>query len=531
MAFNLIHERWIPVRRASGKRQDWIAPWEITEPKDDPPVALDAARPDFNGALIQFLIGLVQTAFAPKDDEEWRKYLHQPPLKEDLRRAFAAVGFAFDLDGDEPRFMQVPPMEGAEEMAIGLLLLDSPAKETSKENKDHFVKRVDDFLLCARCTAAALFNLQVQSPQGGRGYFVSVRGGGPLTTLLLGGNLWQTICLNILVPEGLAHVSGDAKKTDTADWFPWMSSKGILSRDERRILTPLDAHPLHMFWGMPRRIRLGRANGSASECSICRQRGQRVFMGYQRKSEGIQYKGWVHSLSPFYRDPKGGLRSQRLHTTGFAYRYWSGWVVADKESERHLAPVVEEFLSHRAMWPKCHEVLAESPRIWTFGYATDSAKVLAWGDGSFPLYVMKTELRSMYEDAVLSAVGLADRCVFCLRSCARQACFSEGSSARGDWSFIDSRFWKETEAGFYVLLERFRQSLEQGQSLDACKIEWLRMLSKAAVAIFDDVAQTSQIADTNPKRVALARRSLGRSLSETSKSIRAILGLSVEARP
>jgi len=61
---NLLEKSWIPVRRASGQRL-WIAPYQITDGiGQDPIVALDAVRPDFNGALIQFLIGLVQTAWA-----------------------------------------------------------------------------------------------------------------------------------------------------------------------------------------------------------------------------------------------------------------------------------------------------------------------------------------------------------------------------------------------------------------------------------------------------------------------------------
>ena len=62
--YNLLVEPWIPVRRRSGERS-WIAPWQVTE-VEDPPLSIDTGRPDFDGALIQFLIGLVQTAAAPE---------------------------------------------------------------------------------------------------------------------------------------------------------------------------------------------------------------------------------------------------------------------------------------------------------------------------------------------------------------------------------------------------------------------------------------------------------------------------------
>ena len=78
MTFNLIHEQWIPVRRQNGARS-MIAPWQITDDLNgNPVIVLDAPRPDFSGALIQFLIGLVQTTMAPKNDRASRS--HKPAV-------------------------------------------------------------------------------------------------------------------------------------------------------------------------------------------------------------------------------------------------------------------------------------------------------------------------------------------------------------------------------------------------------------------------------------------------------------------
>jgi CRISPR system Cascade subunit CasA len=59
---NLISERWIPVRHADGSHER-IAPWQLTDGVggDNPIVAVASPRPDFDGALTQFLIGLLQT--------------------------------------------------------------------------------------------------------------------------------------------------------------------------------------------------------------------------------------------------------------------------------------------------------------------------------------------------------------------------------------------------------------------------------------------------------------------------------------
>src|SRR4030065_2766841 len=99
---NLLDEAWIPVRRKN-TAQDWIAPWQIGELDS---VALDARRPDFNGALIQFLIGLVQTTTPMNSHAEWQQWYDAPPSVETLKRWFAPVESAFVFDGDGARVMQ-----------------------------------------------------------------------------------------------------------------------------------------------------------------------------------------------------------------------------------------------------------------------------------------------------------------------------------------------------------------------------------------------------------------------------------------
>ncbi|KUK60681.1 MAG: CRISPR-associated protein, Cse1 family, partial [Methanoculleus marisnigri] len=101
---NLIDDPWIPVVRRDGARET-IAPREITGGAE-PVIRLDAPRPDFNGALIQFLIGLVQTAIPPGDNRDWRRKFKTPPPPDELKRAFAPYAHAFNFDGEGPRFMQ-----------------------------------------------------------------------------------------------------------------------------------------------------------------------------------------------------------------------------------------------------------------------------------------------------------------------------------------------------------------------------------------------------------------------------------------
>ena len=121
--FNLLDEKWIPVRRRSGLL-DNIAPWQVAD-KTDPPLHIESPRPDFDGALIQFLIGLVQTAAAPISARDWRKGFDTQPESRALRAKFNQYKDAFNLDGPGPRFMQdlaLKPDEGVDMPAAALEL-------------------------------------------------------------------------------------------------------------------------------------------------------------------------------------------------------------------------------------------------------------------------------------------------------------------------------------------------------------------------------------------------------------------------
>ncbi len=138
---NLLTEAWLPVARASG-RLDRIAPHQITE-ADDPPQRLAAVRPDFNGGLMQFLIGLVQTTTAVDSNSAWERAFEAPPTPDQLQAQFATVASAFEFDGDGARFMQDRTLSGdeGEEKPVSALLIEAPGAQSIERNVDHFIKR------------------------------------------------------------------------------------------------------------------------------------------------------------------------------------------------------------------------------------------------------------------------------------------------------------------------------------------------------------------------------------------------------
>ena len=162
---NLLNELWMPVRHRDGSRE-WIAPYQIGDPDI---VAFDADRPDFNGALAQFAIGLLQTLTPVDSPIVWKQLFANPPDAAMLESWFAPAAAAFEFDGEGMRFMQDRNLKADEGAVneIGALLIESPGDSTLEKNIDHFVKRGQVGAICPYCTATALLTLQINAPEGG----------------------------------------------------------------------------------------------------------------------------------------------------------------------------------------------------------------------------------------------------------------------------------------------------------------------------------------------------------------------------
>jgi CRISPR system Cascade subunit CasA len=524
MSFNLIHENWIPVRREDGERV-LIAPWQITE-KLNPVMALDAPRADFNGALIQFLIGLVQTTTAPKDDRAWRAGLTQPPEPNDLSEAFQSVSAAFDLDGAGARFMQDLKLTEGEDKEIAQLLIESPGGNTLRNNTDFFIKRGSVEMMCYSCVATALFTLQINAPSGGVGHRTSLRGGGPLTTLILGGTLWETVWFNVLLSGAFTMTTVRSKEVETPEIFPWLTATRTSEKSSGGVTTPVDVHPIQVFWGMPRRIHLVLDELQVGTCDLCGRHGAQLVSRYLTKNYGVNYEGaWMHPLTPYSEIEGGPPNPRKGQPDGIHYRHWLGFVQADDEARRMPARVVKEFWERQSKWPELHDVFRRAPRLWAFAYDMDNMKARCWYDSTIPLIQISDEVRPAYEAIIARLIRTALFVGGNVRRCVKQALFGPGSEIRGDLSVIDARFWQTTEPAFYGFLEDCRDRMGNGNECDPLKLEWLKVIVNAGERIFDELSQANQLEKANPKRIALAARDLRRLNSQNNKKVRELLDL------
>lgn len=527
---SLLDERWLPVLRADGSR-DWITPSQVSEPDVR---AFDAPRADFNGALAQFMVGLLQTTTPAASQVQWRRLLLTPPDAATLADWFAPHAAAFTFDGPGARFMQDFDLRASDgdPVGIGALLIEAPGENAVKNNSDLFIKRGHVTRLCPHCAALALFTLQVNAPAGGAGHRTGLRGGGPLTTLLVadGGpeaprSLWQTLWLNVRHQQDF--LAGDAGEGREAPHytFPWLARIAAIQQEGGQT-TPVQVHPAHVYWAMPRRIRLDMDACSAGNCDLCGRNSDALIERYVTRNYGLNYKGaWLHPLSPYY-EAKDGLLPLHPQPDGLGYRHWLSWVLGMQRDKRKVvrASVIEQFLSgdveHRS---------GIGLRLWAFGYDMDNMKARCWYESTLPLYQLadcSPEAQQFLREDVGAWLQGAELAVSYLRGAVKDAWFSH--DARGDFSFVDASFWGRTEAAFYELL-RSRIQAPAGTDRVAAAEGWLRILSDTALHLFDhDWVGSGPVERMNPARVAAAHRLLRASLY--GPKLRAALVLEVPAK-
>lgn len=533
---NLISEPWMPVRRANGW-QGRVEPWRITDfaQGESPILAVASPRPDFDGALTQFLIGLLQTTCTPKTSDAWWEWRETPPAPGVLKERFAVVSSAFALTSDkEPLFMQERLSKKAEKHPIGYLLIGSPTDSTLKQNTDHFQKRpAEEQTLCPSCAAAALYTLQTFAPSGGGGgdgKFTSLRGGGPLTTLVLGGNLWETTWLNVL--------SGGEFKSRGLDHktFPWLNMSAFLS-DARPVKTihSIDMNSEHAFWGMPRRIQLWFSDAKSSDghcwhCALCGVEVEHGCTGFSDLTGGLTYQegdgnkkrpSWIHPrhpLSPYNRGDDQRPSAVHPQEGGVGYRHWLGLIenAVTGKVERLPAAVVERFRG-----------LREDGRLWAFGFDMDNMKARCWYDATMPLLSVPVGQDSIFKALVERLIVAADWAAGALRGRVKDVLLGK-NEARGDLSFVGAHFWSVTESAFYDHAKRLRDGLALAQAEVPVLEGWRSVLRRSALDVFDGYALTGDFDAVDPRAVAMARNDLGKALA--GKKLRDILGLPQSVR-
>jgi CRISPR system Cascade subunit CasA len=504
---NLTRDNWLPFKLKDGTEQS--LPISAICRSDIVDFALP--RADFQGGAYQFAIGLLQTVFAPEDELEWHEYYDQPPSLESLQVALDKVQHAFNVDGDGPLFMQdFDKLAASNPTTIAGLLIEAPGANGLKLNTDHFIKRGVGEVMSLDMAALALFTLQINAPSGGSGHRVGLRGGGPLTTLVVPSqthsSLWEKLWLNVIHLEQWRYEEPDF--TD-GSVFPWLVETKISDKKGSEIYLE-DVHPLHMFWAMPRRIRLEIEDKKAI-CKITGLETVLVVSAYRAQNYGGNYSGtWSHPLTPYKWDPKKPDEdhlSAKGQPGGVTYKTWEQLTFSSDAEGQHCARVVKHFYEISNIFTEKQTLV---PQLWVFGYDMDNMKARCWYSSHFPLFAIEPAQHDQVLRQIKELQSISNNALWHCRTQIKTAWFDKPADAKGDMSFIDLTFWQRSEDIFFKAVaglienkadQRYLLTSEQAKSS-------LLSLRNLCLDLFDEYALSELGNQKSMAKRIKARKSL-----------------------
>jgi len=517
--FNLIAIPWIPVIRASGRR-DRMRPADLTDGIGaDPILDVDWPRGDFRCATLEFLIGLLTVACAARDD--WGGWWKRPPSKAELEAAFAPFALVFKFDGEGPRAYQDFEDLSVEPTPIETLLIEAPGVETERKNAALLVKSGRIKVLSRPAAAIALITLQTVAPEGGRGNLTSLRGGGPLTTLVVPkvpATLWHRLWANVPpaeeppAPGGLARI------------FPWLVPTRAWTKANSRVTTPEHVDWRQAFFGMPRRIRLDfEPNTERLPCDLTGDVDDVVVRTRRNRPNGTKYEAWGgrHPLTPHRRAKAGDPVLYPVHGQEgrFGYRQWVAMLYGTKDGLRVPAACVSHFLSKRK---------GDLPRgerefsLMAAGYDMDNMKARAFIEAETPDITVPEGDGTVVAEKACDFVAAANVAAGTLGQAMKIALYGNDADKRiqrlNDTTQLTTkrdRFWADTNDRFFATLNNFSKLPAKelvGEAAVPLAQSWRAAMERAALAIFDDMAPVQDALAPNVKRVVDGRRFLVRTL-------------------
>lgn len=503
---NLVQDVWLPFRMLDGSIQEL----GIADIVREDVVDLALPRADFQGAAYQLIIGLLQTLIAPEESKKWHAIYKNPPSVVEWQTQLDRVAHAFNSIGEGPLFMQdFDKLSDVNASEISGLLIDAPGENGIKNNTDFFVKRDLVDVLSLPMAVLALFTLQINAPSGGQGHRVGLRGGGPLTSLLIpqdnDSSLWEKLFLNVICKEVWAY---DEPNLNSPSVFPWLGETKVSKNSNTEIFAN-DVHALTVYWAMPRRIRLELKNGE-KVCAISGRKVTDYVTSYRTQNYGNNYSGsWRHPFTSYRFDPKKpdeATNSVKAQPRGLTYRYWDILLLSNNADGEISCLNIDNFyqINHRS-----ERLFGFFPRVWCFGYDMDNMKARGYYDIAYPLFYIDLDRKADFYLTIKQIQEITNKCRLELNKRVKEAWFERPSDAKGDFSFIAAQFWQRTENAFFELVQSLSLQEDYVYIDAATANRWLGNIQKVTLSLFDEYTLSGDIGDARQlQRLMQARRFL-----------------------
>jgi CRISPR system Cascade subunit CasA len=424
------------------------------------------------------------------------------------------VVFAFD--GEGTRAYQDFEDFATEASPVEALLIEAPGANAVRKNTALLVKAGRVEVLSQSAAAIALLTLQTMAPTGGQGHFTSLRGGGPLTTVVvptLPTTLWHRLWANVPVGDT------PAAPADLPRIFPWLVPTRVPNKGGR-VTTPDDVDWRQAFFGVSRRIRLNfESNDDCLACDLTGEIDDVIVRTYRAKTHGTKYEAWGgrHPLTPHYRTKASDPILYPVHGQDgrIGYRQWVAMLYGAKDGLRVPAACVSHFLSERKDdLPRGQRTF----RLMAAGYDMDNMKARAFLEAETPDITVPEGDSDAVADKARAFVAAANVSAGALGQAVKIALFRDGADVAADATPLTTardRFWADTNDDFFTTLNDF-SNLPAKELAGAAAMplaqSWRAVLEGAALAIFDDMAPVQDALSQNVKRVVDGRRFLVRTL-------------------
>lgn len=408
---NLLKDEWIPVRPLQSGSSEKISmrrllcgeeKWEVCLPRDDMELA-----------TIQLLICLAQTLFMPKTINELKQRIAKPMTGKDYEEAIKPpYADWFQLDNPKYPFMQVYGV-----MAKKITQIDKLMAGLSGSENCCFVNEPGlATQLCGGCAAIALFNQAACCPSFGGGneggFKPGLRGSSPITTLVQGPHLRQTVWLNVLCEDNLTLALSWHQETrvQKPTWVVPIKAGEAIAAERIGLMRGLFWQPAHVQLLPP------KVDG---QCSCCGFQAKETYDGFNKAQFGYKIAGiWPHPHSARVFDieakkvEKQPLREYRMTEKFISFRdrtpswtHLGRFVVQQfttdaKTPGQQPAPVIQQA-------PLIDE-RAKNLHILFGGYRNNQAKILERRHEVFTLNHGWDKCTNVIKDLVKMGLGYKD---------------------------------------------------------------------------------------------------------------------------
>ena len=487
---NLLTAAWIPIQNQGNFQKISLQQLLCGEQTGE----LCLPRDDMELVCLQLLSAMTQVLFLPTNKKELLKYIKEPIRPEVYDDACHDKMDWFDLNHPKTPFMQIRGVKSTQPTPMDKLL----AGVADGTNKTFVNPQGLAEALCGGCVAIALFNAANNCPSMGGGFKGSLRGSTPITVLIKGRHLRETIWLNVLSEETLEGVM--PWHQNTKDQLP-----NYLERVKADSKIPVSTIGLNrgLLW-QPAHFEMMPFQTSA-RCSCCGCE-EPVCTGFNKAKFSYTIEGvWPHPLSSRIFSIKKGEREEKFPsftTTAPTWTHMSRLVVdqLDDKGGHEAAPVIKQ----------ARKLLAANKiQLIIGGYRNNQATILERRHELFSLAQGWAEHGDVIQQIIID--GLA------YKTALRKALylFAVGIKDKVNGSGIN--LCDPVEASYYQQTENLIHNSLAAIKFEASQDELQALNKQLKIIVFGLFNQATEPYRQEPKMLkalALARRSLHKSFKE-----------------